>query len=148
MADAAYATRRNGRTRTAIEDGITGTTENTPQRRHAQSLDKDSLQLPQPALAGDQERSLLLLPKEHRHPGPSRSCAIAQSTGIWQDRTESTWFFTYWEAGDNDPPPPRGLKQRPLTDTCGQYHGLSHEPAPPRLKSFREFREVGRLAAH
>ena len=37
MADADYATRRNGRTRTAIKDGITGTTKDTPQRRHAQS---------------------------------------------------------------------------------------------------------------
>jgi hypothetical protein len=52
MADADYATRRNGRrTRTAIEDDITGTTKNTPQRRHAQSQDKDSLQLPRPAFA-------------------------------------------------------------------------------------------------
>jgi hypothetical protein len=37
MTDADYATRRNGRTQTAIEDDITGTTKNTPQRRHAQS---------------------------------------------------------------------------------------------------------------
>jgi hypothetical protein len=81
MVGAAYATRRNGRTRTAIEDGITGTTGNTPQRRQVQSLDKDSLQLPQPALADEQGRSLLLLPKEHPHPGPSRSCAIAQEYG-------------------------------------------------------------------
>jgi hypothetical protein len=29
-----------GRTRTAIEDDITGTTKNTPQRQHAQSQDK------------------------------------------------------------------------------------------------------------
>jgi hypothetical protein len=27
----------------AFEEGISGTTQNTPQRRHAQSLDKDSL---------------------------------------------------------------------------------------------------------
>jgi hypothetical protein len=84
MADAAYATRQNGRTRAAIEDGITGTTKNTPQRRHAQSQDKhstgvvvNSLQLPKPAFADEQERSLLL-PKEHPHPGPSRFGAIAQ----------------------------------------------------------------------
>jgi hypothetical protein len=38
-----------GRTRTAIGDGITGTTQNTPQSRHAQSLDRDPLlQLPRP----------------------------------------------------------------------------------------------------
>jgi hypothetical protein len=37
MAGADYATRRNGRTRAAIKDGITGTTKDTPQRRHAQS---------------------------------------------------------------------------------------------------------------
>jgi hypothetical protein len=46
------AARRNGWTRrTAIEDDITGTTKGTPQRRHAQSQDKESLQLPRPAFA-------------------------------------------------------------------------------------------------
>jgi hypothetical protein len=40
MAGADYATRRNMRTRTVIEDDITGTTKNTPQRQHAQSQDK------------------------------------------------------------------------------------------------------------
>jgi hypothetical protein len=34
-----------------LEESITGTTKNTQRRRHAQSLDKDSLQLPRPTLA-------------------------------------------------------------------------------------------------
>jgi hypothetical protein len=55
-------TRRNGRTRTAFQEGITGTTQNTPQRRHAQSLDKDSLQLPRPTLA-DEQGTKFKLPK-------------------------------------------------------------------------------------
>jgi hypothetical protein len=37
MANTNHATRQNGRARTAIEDGITDTAQNTPQRRHAQS---------------------------------------------------------------------------------------------------------------
>jgi hypothetical protein len=105
MAGAAYTTRRNGRTRTAIEDGITDTAQDTPQRRHAQSQDNtqqrvvvDSLQLPRPTFADEQERSLHYQ-KEHSHPGPSRSSATAQER-IWQDQMESTWVFTYWEAGD------------------------------------------------
>jgi hypothetical protein len=143
------STERGG-TNGYIEDGITDTAQNTPQRRHAQSQDKhnnraavDLLQLPRPTFADEQERSLHYQ-KEHPHPGPSR----CNSTGIWQDQMESTWVFTYWKAGDNDSPPPRGLKKRPMTATCGQYHGLSHEPAPSRLKSFREFRKIGRVAAH
>jgi hypothetical protein len=48
---------------------ITGTTQNTQRRRHAQSLDKDSLQLPRPTFAVEQERSLKYQ-KEHPHPVP------------------------------------------------------------------------------
>jgi hypothetical protein len=40
--------------------------------------------------------------KEHPHPAPRRSGAIAQGYGIWRDQKESTCFFTYWEAGGND----------------------------------------------
>jgi hypothetical protein len=84
MADTKYATRRNGRALLAFEEGISGTTQNTPQRRHAQSLDKDSLQLPRPTFAEEQERSLNYQ-KEHPHPVPSLSGAIAQEYG-WTKR--------------------------------------------------------------
>jgi hypothetical protein len=82
-----------------FEEGITGTTQNTQRRRHAQSLDKDSLQLPRPTLAEEQERSLNYQ-KEHPHPVPKP--VRCSSTGIWRDQKESTWVFTYWEAGGND----------------------------------------------
>jgi hypothetical protein len=57
----------------------------------------DSLQLPRPTFADEQERSLNYQ-KEHPHPGPSRSGAQAQEYGgtKWNLRG----FFTYWEAGD------------------------------------------------
>jgi hypothetical protein len=45
------------------------------------------------------EKEIYLHQKEHPHPGPSRSRAT-HSTGLWRDQLESTWFFTYWEAGD------------------------------------------------
>jgi hypothetical protein len=114
MAGTNYATRRNGRTRTAFEEGMTGTTQNTPQRRHAQSLDKGPLQLPRPALAdgrANKERSLNYQ-KEHPHPG--RTWPVrCNSTGLWGDQLESTWGFTYWEAGGNDsPPPPESVRAK------------------------------------
>ena len=99
MAGTNHATRWNRRTWTAFEESTTGTTQNTQRRRHAQSLDKDSLQLPRPALAEEQERSLKYQ-TEHPHPVPSRS-GRCNCTGKWQDQKESTWVFTYWEAGDN-----------------------------------------------
>jgi hypothetical protein len=54
-----------------------------PQGRHAaQSRDKRLTATPsQPARYGQKRRLLLLLPKEHPHPGPSRSGAIAQEYG-------------------------------------------------------------------
>jgi hypothetical protein len=78
-----HATRWNtgGHTWTAFEESTTGTTQNTPRRakarRHAQSLHKDSLQLPRLTFAEEQERSLNYQ-KEHPHPVPRRSGAIAQ----------------------------------------------------------------------
>jgi hypothetical protein len=65
----------------AFEEGISGTTQNNPQRRHAQSLDKDSLQLPRPTLAEEQERSLKYQ-KEHPHPVPKP--VRCNCTGIWR----------------------------------------------------------------
>jgi hypothetical protein len=95
MVGAEYATRRNGRTRTAIADGIADTAQNTLQRRHAQSQDKhsnraveDSLQLPKLTFADEQERSLHYQ-KEHPHPGPSRSSATAQEYG----RTKASFLL-------------------------------------------------------
>jgi hypothetical protein len=88
MAGTTYATKRNGRTRTAFEEGITGTTQNTPQRRHAQSLDKDSLQLPRPTFADSQERSLHHQKEHPPHPGPSLSTESLSGAiaGIWRDQ--------------------------------------------------------------
>jgi hypothetical protein len=104
MAGADYATRRNGRTRAAIKDGITGTTKGTPQRRHAQSQRNTGVLWTRcnchdrPSRTNRNEvcycqRSPLIQDLA------SRSSATAQEYG-GTNQLEFTRVFTYWEVGN------------------------------------------------
>jgi hypothetical protein len=109
-ADADYATRRNGRTRTAIEDDITGTTKNTEHSAKAaraksrQAKTRCNCQgraRDQPSLTKRNEvyyyqRSTLTLIQDL----PSRPCAIAQECAGTGTNWNLRGFFAYWEAGD------------------------------------------------
>jgi hypothetical protein len=117
MAGTNHATGWNRRTWTAFEESITGTTQNTQRRRHAQSLDKDPLQLPRPTLAAEQERSLKYQ-KEHPHPVPQP--VRCNSTGIGGTKRNLRGF-----------------------SRTGRRVAMNHKPG---LKSFREFRKIRRVA--
>jgi hypothetical protein len=139
MASANHATQRNGRTRTAVKDGITGPhTENSARTVRAGPRQRLAATAKSQPSRFTQKRSLLL-PKEHPHPGPSRSGAQAQEYG----RTERNLRgFSRTGGLVTTPPATRGLNK-----SHWQGHWLSHEPAPSRLKGFRGFRKTGRLAA-
>jgi hypothetical protein len=80
-----HATRWNRRTRTVFEESTTGTTQNTPRRRHAATATANPR-----GLTGTKFTTI-------KGAASSRTLArlVQELTGIRRDQLESTWVFTY-----------------------------------------------------